>query len=149
MSAVALLAFVACGRTEFITLRLPVADAGVTAVDAGVDAGVTRCLSSPFGVDCCRNGQRVTSAFCLEGRSVCSTGDVCTCNGVEQSFMCVDFCGTDAVAGPDCVNGVWRCANGLQRTTDCPVGTCWGDPGECCSRPRCVDGEWTCAAIVC
>lgn len=155
---ITLLALSACGRTELVhgVPISPSLDSGVvTTVDSGVidagtaDAGVTRCLSSPFGVDCCRNGQRVTSAFCLDGIAVCSTGDICTCNGVDQSFMCVDFCGTDAFASPECVNGAWQCARNLMRTTDCPIDTCWGEPGDCCKQPRCEGGEWKCAAIEC
>lgn len=141
-----LLALGACGRTSTV-------DAGVVALDASVvvprDAGLTACEAAPFGVDCCRNGQRVTSARCVNGAQVCDDGAPCSCGGVAQTFNCVDFCGTDAVSGPECVNGVWRCASGLISTSTCPAGTCWGLPGDCCQQPRCEAGEWKCAAIEC
>lgn len=144
LQVTALLALGACGRTASI-------DAGVTAPDAAIvlrgDAGAAAC--TPFGVDCCRDGQRVTSASCVDGAAVCGDGAFCTCGGEAQTFNCVDFCGTDAVAGPMCENGVWRCERGLMPTSDCPPGTCWGEPGDCCRNPRCVNGAWECAAIEC
>ncbi len=144
----------ACGRTELVAVRVVSGDAGVVAAvgsraDAGLDAGQAPCLSAPFGVDCCLDGRRVTSASCVDGQAVCSSGAICACEGVAQSFLCVDFCGTDAFAGPACVNGAWRCASGLRPTTDCPDDTCWGDPGECCQQPRCVAGQWACGSVSC
>ncbi|MGV3619279.1 MAG: hypothetical protein ACO1OB_00600 [Archangium sp.] len=140
-----LLALCACGRTARV-------DAGVVSPDAAVvlrhDAG-SSSTCAPFGVDCCRNGTRVTSASCVNGVDVCSEGEPCSCGDVAQSFNCVDFCGTDAFTGPACVNGAWRCASGLKPSSECPAGTCWGAPGDCCQDARCEDGAWVCAAIEC
>ncbi len=142
----AVLLLAGCGRAPIVVHG----DAGFQLFDSGVpDAGIARCDDAPFGVDCCVNDQRVTSARCENGAQVCDSGEVCACAGAPQRFNCVDFCGTDAFTGPVCNAGHWECAAGLQPSSQCPANTCWGEPGDCCVNPSCVDGAWVCESSSC
>lgn len=145
---VLVVALAGCGRASLLTPLSVRADAGGR-ISITADGGARTCDDAPFGVDCCVNGQRVTSASCVDGAQVCEAGEPCSCAGVAQTFNCVDFCGTDAVSAPVCRFGQWQCASGLMKTSDCPRGTCWGEPGDCCAQPACVDGAWTCASLSC
>lgn len=134
-----LLALCACERVERVELH----------PEVRLVAKSTQPTCSPFGVDCCDDGVRVTSTSCVNEVPTCERGSICSCGGVEQSFNCVNFCGTDAFTGPSCVNGEWRCDDGLISSSTCPDNTCWGEPGDCCKQPRCEAGQWQCAAIEC
>lgn len=55
------------------------------------------------------------------------------CSG-QGGTECAAFCGSDQVASLVCVDGEWKCPSGYVRgTTECPAGTCFGPPQECCS----------------
>jgi hypothetical protein len=141
-----LLLLAGCGRVPIVVRG----DAGLDRIDSGVpDAGHARCDEAPFGVDCCVSGQRVSSSRCENGAQTCDTGEICACGGAAQRFNCVDFCGTDAVTSPECVSGQWQCASGLIDSAQCPAGTCWGEPGDCCVNPSCVEGAWSCESLSC
>lgn len=119
--------------------------------DGGVDGGFTQppTCTLPFGgPDCCSSaGARVGGATCTTSGYVCSEGTLCLCNGTSAGFHCIDACGTDAFVSATCGTSGWQCPTGLIKTTDCPAGTCFGEPGDCCIGPHCVDGQWTCDSI--
>ena len=131
--------FLACGAPgslKLVTARPTIA--------LSADAG-TGCGTLPFGPDCCEGGRRVSSARCVSDAWACTTGTFCTCAGKAQPFQCAEFCGSDAFAPPDCVNGEWVCSGPTMPTSSCRADTCWGEPGDCCGGATCVDGGWTCA----
>jgi len=106
--------------------------------------------SFPFsGPACCdAQGNRTGSAECVGGQWTCQApATLCTCAGKPMAFSCSDQCGSDAFFEPTCDNGVWTCGSGV-KTSGCPEGTCWGEPGMCCDAkgqpvtPVCKDGEW-------
>lgn len=121
-------------------------DAG-TVSDAG-ETGTASCGNLPNGPPCCGvSGDRVTSADCGDdGDWSCAEGELCECEGEAASFICSDFCGSDAFVDPTCDAGGWSC-EGLVRSDSCADDVCWGDPGECCISPSCVDGSWQCESI--
>lgn len=128
-----------CGREVPLSWvpQQPGVQPSMTTADAG-------CGSLPFGPDCCESGRRVTSATCVAATWTCEQGTFCTCEGKRQEFACAEYCGSDAFAAPDCVNGEWVCASPTRPTSLCAAGTCWGEPGDCCGAPSCVDGGWVC-----
>lgn len=127
---------------EAASFIAPRTDSGLPAApDGGVPCGPG---SAPVGPDCCAGSQRTSSAACVGGAWACPSGALCTCEGVPQSFTCVDVCGTDAFSAPTCANGAWVCPRPLFESTACAPGTCWGEPGACCGAPSCVDGGWVC-----
>ncbi len=140
-----------CGRLSGVTPIEP--RLAVIGVDAGhvEDGGVptSSMCSLPFeGPDCCGDtGSRVGSAQCSDQSYVCETGTLCTCLNAAAGFHCVDVCGGDAFVSATCSATGWTCASGLIKTSDCPAGTCFGDPGECCIGPQCLQGQWTCQSI--
>ena len=141
-----------CGQAAPVPLIFPTVEVnGGTRSDAGAgsDAGArsaagTGCGTLPFGPDCCEGGQRITSATCIADAWTCASGSFCTCAGVPQAFQCAEFCGSDAFAPPECLNGRWQCGGPTRPTSVCPADTCWGEPGDCCGAPSCVDGGWVC-----
>lgn len=118
--------------------------------DAGIvpDAGASPCADNlPVGPPCCNeSGSRVVSAECGDDGWTCDEGALCECDGEPASFICSDFCGSDAFADPTCSEQGWSC-EGLIRSDSCEEDVCWGDPGNCCVNPSCVDGQWQCESI--
>jgi len=142
-----------CGRS--IGLRPidkpPVTVIGISADAGTVDAGIAALVSCslPFGgPDCCGStNARVGSASCSDGGYVCEAGALCACQGAPAAFHCVDVCGGDAYTGAVCTLAGWACPQGLIKTSDCPAGTCFGEPGDCCIGAQCNLGAWTCQAL--
>jgi len=67
---------------------------------------------------------------------------VAACSGEESDATCpgnggtecAKHCGSDVVAELECVNGEWKCPSGyVHGYKDCPAGTCFGPPAQCCS----------------
>ena len=119
---------------------------------APVDATQGGCPGSfPFvGPDCCDSrGQRLGSAECSGSTWQCEApGSLCLCQGRAQDSGCTDACGSDAFDSLQCEGNAWVCGPGMIKTSDCPPGTCWGDPGPCCDEGGnpvnlvCQDGKW-------
>lgn len=149
------LALVACAPPTTIT---PEDDAGFLPDaggagndDAGAvedDAGPAACEANlPIGPPCCDEaGTRLTSADCGNEGWTCNTGTLCECEGETASFICSDFCGSDALADPECSEDGWSCGALISSDT-CDEDQCWGLPGDCCINPSCVDGLWQCESI--
>lgn len=138
LRALLLLLLVACGE--------PTRPLGPDAADAG--PGATCTSDGPTAPPCCgQAGNRLRAADCVDGAWTCAEGAACECQGVPATFICTDTCGSDAFIDPTCSEEGWTC-RGMQRTSDCPAGTCWGYPGDCCVAPACVDGRWQCESIL-
>lgn len=136
-------------RVLVVLLAVACTDPLVTAADAGsIDGGVDECRTGSFlGPPCCDEaGRRVAGAVCTAGAWSCDLGERCECEGEQASFVCADFCGSDAFVDARCGAEGWTC-DGLVRTSDCPSDTCWGMPGDCCVNPTCVEGAWRCESI--
>lgn len=130
----------ACGRAP----PLRSIDPSGVAVDAGRLAKPNHCTVAFGGPDCCAaDGRRTTQATCVDNEYACGTGTICSCADMPQTFHCSDFCGSDAYVSPICGSAGWQCPAGLIATSDCPPGTCWGEPGDACVS-QCVDGVWVC-----
>jgi hypothetical protein len=112
---------------------------------------------APFGGSCCdASGNPVASVECVDGKPTCTTGSFCRCGDDLETFSCTDFCGSDEFLSPSCVAGKWQCPGEVPVHTDqCPAGTCWGLPAECCDAPghyiniECHDGAWFCPGKWC
>ena len=128
---------------------------GAGLADGGT--GALACTAGQLPPACCDGaGQRVGTASCGSAQKwSCAQGALCTCGGVAATFVCSDFCGSDAYVDPLCDGSAWRCPQGTPvRSDTCPAGTCWGEPGDCrcCANngagPRvpavCDNGTWGC-----
>jgi hypothetical protein len=132
----------------------PLADVRLDVIAGDGDGG--GCPGSfPFsGPSCCgAQGQRIGSADCKAGQWLCEApGALCLCDGKPQAYSCSDLCGSDVFFEPTCEGGAWTCGPGKVKTSDCPPGTCWGEPGQCCDEsgtpvaPVCDNGSWEWAA---
>ncbi len=136
----------ACGRDVPETFSPGGAASSTRLGPPTTDAGTSGagCGTVPLGPDCCEAGRRVGSATCIADSWTCGVGSVCTCAGKAQPFLCAEYCGSDAFAAPECINGEWSCARPTMPTSMCRSDTCWGEPGDCCGAPSCVDGGWVC-----
>jgi hypothetical protein len=47
------------------------------------------------------------------------------------TVQCADYCGSDELIQPICVQEQWECAAGQVAVEECPPETCWGPPGIC------------------
>jgi hypothetical protein len=62
-----------------------------------------------------------------------NAGASTACQGESGGYECASFCGSDVVGARVCVDGEWRCPDGMvDGYRDCPPGTCFGPPTRCC-----------------